>query len=689
MAFDPNEWEIVEPSQPQQQPQFNPSDWEVVPQQQAPQQPQLTGPVQDDFWGRLKNNTVAAANAAFPFADEGAAALRSVIPGYGSYDQELAAIRSGEKDYATLHPYSSGASSLAGVLSTAPLLPSAVAARTGLAAKAGQAALEGGAYGAYQGFGSGEGGLANRANAAEDSALMGALISPAIVGTLGGAAKLLGAGAEKVRPPTQAEEAVANLKLTGGDYRRAGKWKGQGAMGDALALAEQAGILTGDTAPQAVAARNAAHMDNLGSEVSGILKNADAVQGNVQPLIKQVLSPGALQKTEEAIAADYYNAPALREQFSRRLQAINDRWDGTVSGLNEAKRGLGNAWKQGDSGELDRALYSDLKKIIEGQADTLIPGQAGAVRSKNAEYSLLKEIQDAAKRASSNAAAAETRAPKAWGLTSLPVMGSGGYVGSAITGNPAVLATMLAMSGAKTVLNSRVGASALSSTMRGGASIADILARAGDPRLIRSFVDQGGASKANQGQKQPLYQAPPIGGSEARRTAPTTPQSSGSWQQQTPQSSKRPYASPISYQGSGLQNAEQARGSYQDIARALVPAVVQVESNGNSRAVSRAGAMGLMQLMPAMAKAYGVSDPFDPRQNVEGGTKLLADELQRFRDPALALAAFNAGSPRVLKALKRASDLNGDGRISFDEASPYLPKETRAYVAKLARIISA
>jgi hypothetical protein len=99
----------------------------------------------------------------------------------------------------------------------------------------------------------------------------------------------------------------------------------------------------------------------------------------------------------------------------------------------------------------------------------------------------------------------------------------------------------------------------------------------------------------------------------------------------------------------------------------LLASVVKAESNGNAHAVSRAGARGLMQLMPKTAAEEGVSDSFRPDQNVRGGSAYLNELLVRYHDNiALALAAYNAGPAAVDK---------------YRGIPPY--HETRAYVARV------
>lgn len=105
---------------------------------------------------------------------------------------------------------------------------------------------------------------------------------------------------------------------------------------------------------------------------------------------------------------------------------------------------------------------------------------------------------------------------------------------------------------------------------------------------------------------------------------------------------------------------------------ALLSAVAKQESGYDTKAISSAGAQGMMQLMPGTAKSLGVTNPFDPAQAVDGAARMLRDLTRRFGSTELALAAYNAGPGAVLK---------------YDGIPPY--PETQRYVRSVMSLMKA
>ena len=131
---------------------------------------------------------------------------------------------------------------------------------------------------------------------------------------------------------------------------------------------------------------------------------------------------------------------------------------------------------------------------------------------------------------------------------------------------------------------------------------------------------------------------------------------------------KPPLATPVLDRAS-LGRVVNGAGERHQIDPDFISSVIRAESGFNSHAVSKKGAQGLMQLMPQTASQLGVANSFDPKANVEGGTKYLRELLEKYNfDVVKALAAYNAGPQRVEQ---------------YRGVPPYY--ETRAYIARIIR----
>lgn len=139
------------------------------------------------------------------------------------------------------------------------------------------------------------------------------------------------------------------------------------------------------------------------------------------------------------------------------------------------------------------------------------------------------------------------------------------------------------------------------------------------------------------------------------------------------------HSGPAPEGSSDLQSLISQASARYGVPESLIKAVIATESSFNPQAVSSAGAKGLMQLMDGTARGLGVSDPFDPAQNIDAGTRYLSYQLNRYGgDVKTALAAYNAGPGRLQRL-----GIGNDEQLM--ENFHLLPQETQGYIAKIMR----
>lgn len=368
---------------------------------------------------------------------------------------------------------------------------------------------------------------------------------------------------------------------------------------------------------------------------------------------------------------------AYRKEIKALQEGIEKEGRGELSYIQQQKIALGKTWDTNDGVKNDfvRALYTDLQKTVE----RAVPSVKGLNR-KLQEYKVLDPIfrRSLALQESTDPVAKAISIMRTTGGYGVPILSLnaalgplGGLAGAGIgyLANNKGLTAQLAKAGSKGL--ELVGKSGGSYPAYTGAMLADSLTtRKGEQstnkksQQLQNSLEASDVTANLQRSSQRLEKPEPL-------QTPT---------KKIPSQQKRSDNQSSSPNPASFSNPNQVK-SFIKQQHPIIQAVIATESAGNPQAKSRVGAQGLMQLMPGTAKDLGVTNAFDPQQNVKGGTDYLMQQLEKYKNTDFSLAAYNAGPGRVDRAIK-AVIRNGEP-VTWANVSRRLPQETRDYVRKV------
>lgn len=400
------------------------------------------------------------------------------------------------------------------------------------------------------------------------------------------------------------------LNVQRSDLQKAAKFQPKGSTAEnplilGIEKAREKGIINAFDDPASSIAKNNIEISRLNGEVSGILEATKKAQTDV-------VTP-TFSNTKKFIESNPYQAEQLTKQYQQRVNTIADVWDGTVSSLQNAKTKLYKIAYKGttESKELDQAIARDLKESIEAAAARFLsPQEATKLKALNAEEGLHLGLRDLLLKNKNLEKMPQGLAKALRRLVVSPIGGSAaGIAASVATGNP-IPAVLGAIGG---TLATKPGLLIGSSVIKGASKMVAPLS--------------GGVSTAIPNSILSLLSPR----SESENTKPTQKKNSMSAQETNSKLT----------------------------AETLRDAVIAQESGGKANAISDAGAVGLMQLMPSTAKEVAAElgltsyDLKDPEVNKQMGTYYLQKMLDAFGgDPELALTAYHSGPGRVKKLLE-------------------------------------
>lgn len=477
----------------------------------------------------------------------------------------------------------------------------------------------------------GAGGAAGQAVGGNLGQLIGSIMTPwaasGVSKALGGIGEGLGSLSDTVAPTTAEQEIGQTLGVTKAQMLRSARQKAMGEGGtfpleNAINGAMDRGLFDGGVGDvRNFPAKNEAMIAALGDQTTNALKAADAAQTNIPDIFNAKAYPSAL---------DYINKfpsqeAQLTQQLQENLNLVNTKWDGTISGLNQLKTGIGRDAFGGAltrSKGLDQAFYQDLKDHILAGAENHSTDLKNIVSNLFDQMSQHFTLQDPLESAAANAAkqALNPSSNSMWNISPLQAAKKSDLAGSIfalLSGHPATAVAGLGALGAVKALETDPGRRALSGALGLGGNVAsglsDVLPQAPVGQdIIQSVMASGDSA--------------PKGLSDLMASI-----FSG--------------GSPVNDQNSTDQKTIDAWAKIK--ADPYLSTLAQFESSNNPQAHNpTSSAKGLFQFLNGTAKAVGLKDPFDVAQSYDAIQKLTAENKARFgTDPVDLYSAHYLGAP--------------------------------------------
>lgn len=495
---------------------------------------------------------------------------------------------------------------------------------------------------------------------------------PEVVGNVGAgmlpgliksAGPKLAKSAEKLQAAAVGATKRAQAQSTSKLGRKLGEWSEKTGYSTPLnqeidSLSQQ-GFFKGSMEPEELLKKASNEIDTISDDVTATLAQADKVKGaaKIYPKWKNV--------------EEYISSLPSKEQASARAEAqaaissTEQAFDGSLSALQAEKKKFNilnkkfydNAAKGPHSESLDVAMADDLRSTIENGFNRIIKNDSKAT-------ALSRRLGVGKEALSGRVKNLNRKIKERFTLGKMQLENinaeSANYASKGPDKVLKALSTASSAGGGAGALSLLAGIDPVSSLAIGTGAY---LARTPKGQMLRA----AGRKMIGKGmEKIPANNMTSVVGAAKNLAAEIAPEQV--LQGQAPQSpSVSPRPSPTPEEVTQLIKQQDP----------LVRSIIAIESSGNPNAVSKVGAKGLMQLMPATAKAWGVEDPFNPIQNIEGGKKNIDAELERFGDVRLALAAYNLGGTKLAAIIKRL------GTDDYNRISHALPEETRKYVPKV------